>query len=145
MKFRDNEAEWANDFGACLRLLWQGNAFGKVLVEIFRPDSQMDIKIVCHARCDQAGARILIALRRYERRNGHLPEKLEDLVPEFIEEVPRDPFDDQPLRYSRERRILWAVGENLRDDGGSKKDRKSGEETGKRRRMLDYVIDLPAL
>lgn len=145
MRFRDYEAEWANDPGMGRRLLWQGNVIGKFLVEIMRRDSSMDFKAVCRARCDHAGARILIALRRYERRNGHLPEKLDELVPEFIEEVPRDPFDGQSLRYSRERRILWAVGENLRDDGGSKKDRKSGEETVNRRRMLDYVIDLPAL
>jgi hypothetical protein len=93
--------------------------------------------------CDRSGLRLLIACQRYERRNGLLPAKLDDLVPEFIEAVPKDPFDGQPLRYSAERRIIWSVGKNLKDDGGSKMDSNGGGETDNRRKMLDYVIDIP--
>ena len=61
-----------------------------------------------------------------------------------VEAVPLDPFDGQPLRYSKERRIIWSVGENLRDDGGSKMDtRGGGGEAQSWRCMLDYVTDLP--
>jgi hypothetical protein len=32
--------------------------------------------------------------------------------------VPTDPFNDQPLRYSKERRVVWSVGADEVDDGG---------------------------
>jgi hypothetical protein len=40
-------------------------------------------------------------------------------VPAELERLPIDDFDGAPLRYSRERRRLWSVGDDLRDAGGS--------------------------
>jgi len=88
---------------------------------------------------------LLIACQRYERHNDRLPAKLDALMPEFIEAVPKDPFDGQPLRYAPERRIVWSVGENLKDDGGSKMHMDGSGETDQCRKMLDYVMDLPPL
>ncbi|MBN1443872.1 MAG: hypothetical protein JXA90_14270 [Planctomycetes bacterium] len=59
------------------------------------------------------------ALRGYQQEHGALPEKLEDLVPAFLDAVPADPYDGQPLRYSRQKRLVYSVGEDLVDDGGS--------------------------
>jgi hypothetical protein len=51
------------------------------------------------------------------RRNGEYPAVLDDLarVPPF------DPFTGRPLRYKRTRHgfVLYSVGSNMRDDGGS--------------------------
>jgi hypothetical protein len=58
-----------------------------------------------------AAARLLYSLRRYRAVRGALPERLEDLVPEFAKELPIDPFDGKPLRYSKEEGIVWSVGE----------------------------------
>ena len=72
--------------------------------------------------------------------------KLDDLVPAFVEAVPRDPFDGQPMRYSAERRIVWSVGKNLKDDNGSKLDSSGNTmDDAYRKKMLDYVIDIPPL
>jgi hypothetical protein len=62
-----------------------------------------------------------IALRRFQLRQGRLPEKLEELVPAFLAAVPTDRMDGKPLRYRREGEkafTLWSVGEDLKDDGG---------------------------
>jgi len=62
-----------------------------------------------------------IALQRFRLRHGRWPEKLEDLVPEFLPVLPRDWMDGQPLRYRRNANdtfTLYSVGEDLRDDGG---------------------------
>ena len=66
-----------------------------------------------------------------------LPEKLEQLVPEYIEEVPVDPYDGFPFRYDPKKviefdcveaesiesvsmtGIVYSVGEDLIDQGGS--------------------------
>ena len=41
------------------------------------------------------------------------------LVPDELEAVPLDPFDGRPFRYDAKRRIVYSVGKNLVDDGGS--------------------------
>jgi hypothetical protein len=52
-----------------------------------------------------------------------LPSQLDDLVSAgLLEAVPIDPFCDQPLRYSPDRRIVWSVGPNAVDDGGQTAD-----------------------
>ena len=41
------------------------------------------------------------------------------LVPEYVDAVPRDPFDGQPFRYSKQKGIVYALGTDLKDNGGS--------------------------
>jgi hypothetical protein len=36
--------------------------------------------------------------------------------------VPPDDFDGKPLRYSREKKCVYSVGEDLRDSGGHSKE-----------------------
>jgi hypothetical protein len=62
-----------------------------------------------------------IALKRFQIRQQRYPEKLQELVPDFLASVPIDPMDAKPLRYRREGDtdfVLYSVGENGRDDGG---------------------------
>jgi hypothetical protein len=59
-----------------------------------------------------------IALRLYEQQHGELPNDLSDLVPKFIKEIPRDPYDDKPFRYSKTDKKIWAIGGDLVDQGG---------------------------
>jgi hypothetical protein len=65
-----------------------------------------------------AALRLQIALRLYEQKHGRLPETLGELVPEFLPAVPNDPYDDQPFRYSKARKLVWSVGQDGIDDGG---------------------------
>ena len=142
---RDFEHEFGLQPGSQWQALLRGNAVGKVLAAAIYPETKNTVEQRCRMECDRSGLRLLIACQRYERRNGRLPAKLDELAPEFIEAVPKDPFDGQPLRYSAERRIVWSVGKNLKDDGGSKMYINGGGETDNRRKMLDYVIDIPPL
>ena len=58
-----------------------------------------------------------LACRRYRAKHGCYPEKLDELVPEFIAAVPLDPFDGKPLRYNNEHHYVWTVGEELAFNG----------------------------
>jgi hypothetical protein len=61
------------------------------------------------------------ALERYRLARGELPRRLEDLVPDFIAQIPCDVVDGQPLRYratGADKFILWSVGWNQTDDDG---------------------------
>jgi hypothetical protein len=68
-------------------------------------------------------AQIGLAVDRYVLTHAGLPDSLDVLVPDYLDRVPLDPFDGQPLRYRRvgEGFVVYAVGENLVDDGGVRK------------------------
>lgn len=62
-----------------------------------------------------------IALERYRLRHGEYPERLDQLVPEFLEGVPTDWFCGEPLRYRRDGPLgfrLYGVGRDGEDNGG---------------------------
>jgi hypothetical protein len=66
--------------------------------------------------------RVACALERYRLANGQLPDSLAALAPRFLETLPADLIDGQPLRYRKESAggfILYSVGWNQKDDGGT--------------------------
>ena len=69
-------------------------------------------------------ARVGCAVQRHRLAHaGHLPETLAELVPTFLEAVPLDPFDGQPLRYrhTNDLYVVYSVGPDGEDqDGGMK-------------------------
>jgi len=70
-----------------------------------------------------------IALKRFELKHGKLPAKLEDMTPEFLPDVPRDPVDGQPLRYRQNPDgtfLLYSIGADGVDDGGDPTHATSG-------------------
>jgi hypothetical protein len=69
-------------------------------------------------------ARTALAIERYRLLHGQLPESLDDLVPEFLDEVPRDPFGDGPLKYKRLEKgyTVYSIGHDEEDDGGLEHD-----------------------
>jgi hypothetical protein len=65
-----------------------------------------------------------VAAERYRLRHGAWPAGLAALVPEFLPEVPVDPFDGRPLRYRRlaDGVVIYSVSEDGIDDGGHSSD-----------------------
>lgn len=76
------------------------------------------------AASEQAGvtlARVACALERHRLATGAYPEQLTELTPRFLDRLPVDPVNGEPLKYRREapdRFMLYSVGFNLKDDGG---------------------------
>ncbi len=65
-------------------------------------------------------AGMALAMRLYELDAGRRPESLEELVPEYLESVPTDPFaPDRTITYRHgETPMLYCLGTNMTDDGG---------------------------
>lgn len=63
-----------------------------------------------------------LALQAYQLEHGALPGRLEELTPEFLTELPLDPFDpvNRPLRYVRtdDGYVVYSIGADGKDDGG---------------------------
>ncbi|HEX7619163.1 MAG TPA: hypothetical protein VF480_10655, partial [Verrucomicrobiae bacterium] len=93
------------------------------------------------SECDAQlqATRTILALRAYQLTHGNLPANLNALVPEFLDAVPVDDFDGQPLRYSVDRKIIYSVGKNLKDDGGD--DRTSQTQSSQNHLDLVFKFD----
>ena len=94
------------------------NAIGNYIFLIMLPSEKI-VESRCLTDGILAGAKLVVACHRFARDKGRFPETLAELVPEYLSEVPRDPFDGAPFRYSADKGLIWAVGKNLTDEGGS--------------------------
>jgi hypothetical protein len=92
----------------------------RILLRAFVPKFSriiaLDLRNISGLRTAQAA----IAVQRYRLASGRLPETLKDLVPDYLEEVPLDPFDGKELRYKKLETgyVIYSIGEDLKDDGG---------------------------
>jgi hypothetical protein len=62
-----------------------------------------------------------LAMERFNLATGRWPDKVQDLVPLYLSEVPLDPFDGVPLRLIRKGHaiIVYSVGPDKEDNGGA--------------------------
>ncbi len=62
-----------------------------------------------------------LALRAYNLERGAFPEKLEQLVPNYLSQLPMDGFGrGEALRYKKQGDsfVLWSIGPDKKDNGG---------------------------
>jgi hypothetical protein len=97
------------------------NPYGNVLLSILYPTIRAVLPRVDRAEASASATRISMALQAYYLEQGELPESLDALVPEYLPGIPRDPFGGEPMRYSKEKMIVYSVGNDFVDDGGSGK------------------------
>ena len=104
----ENLKGWLDDYYFFWCKLFSGSA-----------DAVGESFIAVQTRRDQA--RLALALERFRLGRGVFPEKLAELVPDFIAEVPVDTHSQKPLIYRRQEGgtfLLYAVGKNRTDDDG---------------------------
>lgn len=67
-------------------------------------------------RCARTG----LAAERFRIATGKWPETLDELAPRYLDAVPLDPFDEEPLRYrvDPDKITIYSIHENKADDGG---------------------------
>ncbi len=113
------------------------NAVGVILARAMLPVYSSAMENECMVESDISATGLVVACRRFRLREGKLPEKLDDLVPGFLPSVPCDPYDGKPFRYDPVREIVWTVGKDLQDSGGSTRMRK---EYGNGRRDAEDAV-----
>ncbi|MCW5556706.1 MAG: hypothetical protein KIT22_02505 [Verrucomicrobiae bacterium] len=120
------------------RALISGNAVGNLLADFNESGHDGLLRLKCRENHALAATRVFLALRAYELQNGALPDSLDALVPVYLDRVPLDDFDGQPLRYSKDRRQIWAVGSDRMDDGGT--DRATARKHGEKERFDEVNV-----
>ncbi|MDR3583139.1 MAG: hypothetical protein P4L62_02155 [Candidatus Pacebacteria bacterium] len=103
-------------------IIFTENAVGKILSNVAGVSLNSASTKKFQETFSVKGTELLLALKVYKNDNGSLPDTLDKLVPNYISGVPLDPFDGKPIRYSAEKKIIYSVGSNLIDDGGSSSD-----------------------
>jgi hypothetical protein len=129
------------------RALFKENSYGKILAEnlsIPYDGILATFERECHRAFSASAIACIFALKAYKEEKGHLPDSLSELVPKYLPKVPIDPFDGKPLRYSKEKGIIYCVGKDLKDSGGSPKFRQTpfGTERLTIAQMDDPTIEI---
>lgn len=79
----------------------------------------MDDSKVFQNRTEREAVRAVLAAMIFERRKGQLPHSLDELQEEkLLSAVPWDYFANAPLKYAKDRRLIWSAGEDAEDDQG---------------------------
>jgi len=104
--------------------------------------------VLVTAACRDAtlrGMAAFCAVKAYQAKHGRLPKTLAELVPDYLPNVPTDPFDGKPLRYLRNHVpglpagawAVYSISQGFVDEGGTAY--SAGSLSGKRVRNPDLV------
>jgi hypothetical protein len=129
--YRDQSQKSAR-FCADAHLQRDGEARAPVVADSFAPNALGDLVIQqvrardydriqrnrCQLETQVSLVEVMIAAKAYSDREGALPDRLEDLVPRYLDALPIDRYDGAPLRYARTRRAIYSIGEDLTDADG---------------------------
>jgi len=95
------------------------NVAGRILLSVGMPNFTLFIAKINDTKALLEMTKINFALHIYRFETGKAAESLSDLVPRYLPRIPTDPFDGKIMRYSKKKSILYSVGKNLTDVGGS--------------------------
>jgi hypothetical protein len=111
-----------------------------LLFAVMMPKLEGAIYSSCRVQVTRDLMKLACGLERYYLKHTNYPEKLDQIVPEFLAEMPTDPFTGDAYRYGREpngRYKIWSVGWNEKDDGGVAGSKSFEDYTG------DWVWQYP--
>ncbi|MBW7992040.1 MAG: hypothetical protein FVQ84_18775 [Planctomycetes bacterium] len=107
----------------------RGGMLTRMLMPAFGRIMQIETRHLAHLLVTQTA----LTVERYRLTEGHLPESLENLVPAYMEVVPKDPFDGLNLKYRTLETgfVVYSVGYDLTDEGGAERDSQKRDQRGK--------------
>lgn len=101
------------------KLYTEENAIGKILHDV----AAASLTSVSTKKCQEdllvATTQTIIATKAFKKDTGKYPALLNELAPRYLASIPVDPFDGKPLKYSAAKKIVYSVGQDMKDSGGS--------------------------
>jgi hypothetical protein len=84
--------------------------------DLYRTTFEASATLTSTLQAAEAG----IAVERYRREHGKLPETLATLTPKYLPSVPRDPWSGKPMIFKVEEKgfTTYSLGRNKTDDAG---------------------------
>jgi hypothetical protein len=98
------------------------------MMPAFSRISTIELRNIAKLRAARAG----LAVQRYRLSTGRFPKTLEVLVPQYLDAVPKDPFDGNDLRYVKSANgfVIYSINDDLNDDGGAEQVPRSKRPKG---------------
>jgi hypothetical protein len=94
------------------------NAMGQLAIGMVRARGLDSLQLQrCALETHVSLVAALVAAKAWSDAEGALPERLEDLVPRYLDALPLDRYDGAPLRYARAARAVYSVGPDFTDAG----------------------------
>jgi hypothetical protein len=113
-------------------VLWRDRRFRRKASGLLRMVSDIFSEVVRNrngisgegVKTAEARLRLLmtdLAIRQFQSERGVYPKRLDELVPEFLQALPRDPFGTNGFIYRPQTNgfLLYSVGPDGKDDGGT--------------------------
>jgi hypothetical protein len=98
------------------------NFIGKATYDI----ASISLAEMNQMRCEQnlflRATQVMMGIKAFKNDHGEYPDSLDELVPVYLPSIPIDPFDENPIRYSIEKKIIYSVGRSMEDLGGGSGD-----------------------
>lgn len=103
-----------------LRILLSDNSIGNGLISMMMIGMSPDTfkSHVEQVELTKSTTQTLLALNSHHQKYGSLPPKLIDLVPEYLKSLPVDPFSSSPLLYSKDKKLIWSIGNDYKNNLG---------------------------
>ncbi|MFG0242461.1 MAG: hypothetical protein ACF8R9_06745 [Phycisphaerales bacterium JB054] len=99
---------------------------GLLLMEVMLSGSEQILGTLDTRHATRRGTTIMLALERHRIARGTYPDSLDELVPEFLDALPLDPWSGETFCYTdltgpgtHPHYQLYALGKNMTDDGGA--------------------------
>jgi hypothetical protein len=127
-KQKDAFDDWQADFRKNNMHVW---SLSRWMVPALPKAAEWDIR----AKAVLTTAAVGVAAERYRLAHGRWPARLDDLVPQFLPALPRDPYDGKPLKWKQGNGtfLVYSVGFDRIDNGGdldSKQPNQTGSDIG---------------
>jgi hypothetical protein len=98
----------------------QGGVF---FVHFIKPKLEANVRWTCDVATLRWLAQTAVAVKAYQAKHGKYPEKLEDLVPVFLKEIPTDPWDGHRLRLKQTpKEVILYTARNPTEEPDTKRD-----------------------
>lgn len=90
-----------------------------LFIETLLPGTERVLRESYAGQAKHEAAQTIVALLRYKSDHGQFPDSLDQLVPQYLEAVPQDPFGPGPLTYKRQGDdfVLHRLSPDFKDNG----------------------------
>lgn len=96
------------------------NRFGRAIASMGRMETFFAVTTQYRTNVRLRLSRLCLAIRAHELKHGRLPTTLNELSPAYLPSIPTDPYgESQPFQWIAEKRVLYSIGRDGIDDGGS--------------------------
>ena len=98
-----------------------GRLFEPIVSYVVNPEIDPLLALAAAADARRAAVAAAVAACRYRTARGQWPDKLEDLVPEYLGAAPVDPFDGKGLRFKSGDKeiVIYSIGPDAVDSSGA--------------------------